>query len=214
MIGGALSGLFSVGGATFAVPAMTLGFGLTQAVAQGMALALVAPGTVVGVITYAGAGEPEKLRARVLSGAYRLVDRTGTPGYRVAHNAVEIWATGVMVPEAIRASEELLQDEIYASVVNCVSPDLVYRNWQSAVHRGLETARADRVTPPTAGPVVTVLDGHPSALAWVGSMLGTKAYPLGVTQFGESGTTADLYKSCKIDWESIYMACDMAVNAG
>ena len=53
MIGGALSGLFSVGGATFAVPAMTLGFGLSQVAAQGMALALVAPGTVVGVVIYA-----------------------------------------------------------------------------------------------------------------------------------------------------------------
>jgi len=59
-----------------------------------------------------------------------------------------------------------------------------------------------------------VLDGHPSALAWVGSMLGTKAYPLGVTRFGESGTPTDLYKSCKVDWESIYMACYAAVGAG
>jgi uncharacterized membrane protein YfcA len=55
MIGGALSGLFSIGDATFAVPAMTVGFGLTQAVAQGMAL--VAPGTVAGIVTYAGAGD-------------------------------------------------------------------------------------------------------------------------------------------------------------
>jgi len=51
-IGGTLSGFFSVGGATFAVPAMSAFFGLTQAAAQSMGLALIAPGTLVGLATY------------------------------------------------------------------------------------------------------------------------------------------------------------------
>ncbi|HTZ53786.1 MAG TPA: sulfite exporter TauE/SafE family protein [Candidatus Acidoferrum sp.] len=54
-IGGTLSGFFSVGGAVFAVPAMSSFFGLSQVAAQGMGLALVAPGTVVSIITYAAA---------------------------------------------------------------------------------------------------------------------------------------------------------------
>ena len=56
-IGGTISGFFSVGGATFAVPAMTTFFGFTQAAAQSMGLALVAPGTLVGLATYAWAGD-------------------------------------------------------------------------------------------------------------------------------------------------------------
>ncbi len=52
-IGGTLSGFFSVGGAVFAVPAMSALFGLSQVAAQGMGLALVAPGTIVSIITYA-----------------------------------------------------------------------------------------------------------------------------------------------------------------
>jgi uncharacterized protein len=52
-IGGTLSGFFSVGGAVFAVPAMSVLFGLSQVAAQGMGLALVAPGTVVSIATYA-----------------------------------------------------------------------------------------------------------------------------------------------------------------
>lgn len=56
-IGGTLSGLFSVGGATFAVPAMATFFGLSQAAAQSMGLALVAPGTLVGLATYGVAGD-------------------------------------------------------------------------------------------------------------------------------------------------------------
>jgi uncharacterized protein len=54
-IGGTLSGFFSVGGAVFAVPVTSMLFGLSQVAAQGMGLALVAPGTVVSVVTYAAA---------------------------------------------------------------------------------------------------------------------------------------------------------------
>jgi uncharacterized membrane protein YfcA len=56
-IGGTISGFFSVGGATFAVPAMSTFFGLSQAAAQSMGLALVAPGTVIGLATYGVAGD-------------------------------------------------------------------------------------------------------------------------------------------------------------
>lgn len=55
--GGTLSGFFSVGGATVAVPSMSTFFGMSQAAAQSMGLALVAPGTFVGLATYAAAGD-------------------------------------------------------------------------------------------------------------------------------------------------------------
>lgn len=56
-LGGILSGLFSVGGAVFAVPFLSLLFGYAQTEAQGLSLALVAPGTIVGIVTYALAGD-------------------------------------------------------------------------------------------------------------------------------------------------------------
>jgi uncharacterized protein len=56
-LGGILSGLFSVGGAVFAVPFLTLFFGFSQTASQGLSLALVAPGTIVGIIAYALAGD-------------------------------------------------------------------------------------------------------------------------------------------------------------
>jgi uncharacterized membrane protein YfcA len=55
--GGFLSGLFSVGGAIFAVPLMSILFGFSQAVSQGFGLALVAPGTLAGLWAYAAAGD-------------------------------------------------------------------------------------------------------------------------------------------------------------
>ncbi len=51
--GGLISGIFGVGGAVFAVPLFTMFFGLTQAAAQGLGLALVAPGTIVTITEYA-----------------------------------------------------------------------------------------------------------------------------------------------------------------
>ena len=57
LFGGILSGLFSVGGAVFAVPVLSLFFGYAQQEAQGLSLALVAPGTIVGIVTYALAGD-------------------------------------------------------------------------------------------------------------------------------------------------------------
>lgn len=55
--GGAVSGLFGVGGAFIAPPVLTAFFGVRQVEAQGLALALVCPGTVVALFTYAGAAQ-------------------------------------------------------------------------------------------------------------------------------------------------------------
>ncbi len=55
--GGGLSGLFGVGGAVFAVPILSVLYGISQATAQGFGLALVAPGTIVNLLTYGGAGD-------------------------------------------------------------------------------------------------------------------------------------------------------------
>src|SRR3989454_167367 len=50
----------------------------------------------------------ERLRRDVLSGAYTLLDRSHEAGYSPGRNVVDIWATGIMVPQAVRASNELL----------------------------------------------------------------------------------------------------------
>ncbi len=55
-IGGFGSGFFGVGGASFAIPALTLLFGLPQVRAQALGLALVFPAIVIAIPTYAHAG--------------------------------------------------------------------------------------------------------------------------------------------------------------
>src|SRR2546422_490336 len=46
-------------------------------------------------------------RASVLRGGYRLIDARREPGWDPEHNAVLLFATGAMVPEAIQASRRL-----------------------------------------------------------------------------------------------------------
>ncbi len=57
VIGGFFTGLFGIGGAAIAVPSLTLLFGVVQTTAQGLALFLILPANVVGLITYAHAGD-------------------------------------------------------------------------------------------------------------------------------------------------------------
>jgi pyruvate dehydrogenase E1 component len=58
---------------------------------------------------------------------------------------------------------------------------------------------------PTAE-LVTILDGHPLTLAWLGAVLGTRVTPLGVHKFGASGSLAEVYGMHHIDAASIINA--------
>jgi pyruvate dehydrogenase E1 component len=55
-------------------------------------------------------------------------------------------------------------------------------------------------------PVVSVLDGHSHALAFLGGALGVPQFALGVDTFGQSGTRRDLYRLYGIDTDAIVAA--------
>lgn len=54
---GFAGGVFGVGGSVLAVPIMTSVFGLRQTTAQGLALSMIVPGSVVALFTYAAHGQ-------------------------------------------------------------------------------------------------------------------------------------------------------------
>ena len=56
--------------------------------------------------------------------------------------------------------------------------------------------------------IVTVIDGHPAALGWLGSVRGHRVEALGVEQFGQTGTIADLYRHHGIDANAIIDAAE------
>ena len=62
--------------------------------------------------------------------------------------------------------------------------------------------------------IVTVTDGHPEALSWIGGVLGHRVKPLGVEHFGQSGSLPDLFAKYRIDSEAILDACAAALEMG
>ena len=54
--------------------------------------------------------------------------------------------------------------------------------------------------------LVTVIDGHPATLAWLGAVAGHRTRSLGVEHFGQTGTIADLYRHYGIDANAIIAA--------
>ena len=60
---------------------------------------------------------------------------------------------------------------------------------------------------------MTVLDGHPATLAWLGSVAGHRTRSLGVERFGQTGTVADLYRHFGIDAQGIVTAAQ-AISPG
>ena len=158
--------------------------------------------------------ERERLRQQALNGAYMLIDRSAHSDYQPGVNVVHIMASGAMLPEAVAASNALLEEGVITNVVNITGPGPLYRSYQQWVAdamsaRGVEERfMADTIPADSrSAPVVTVIDGHPHSLAWIGSALKTATLPLGVSEFGQSGTRAELYKEYKIDTDSIIAAC-------
>ena len=58
---------------------------------------------------------------------------------------------------------------------------------------------------PGAG-LVTLLDGAPAALSWLGGVRGQKVSPLGVDRFGQTGDLPDLYREYRLDCDAIIEA--------
>jgi pyruvate dehydrogenase E1 component len=54
--------------------------------------------------------------------------------------------------------------------------------------------------------IVTVLDGHPATLAWLGAVNGHRVRSLGVEHFGQTGAIPDLYRHYGIDADAIIAA--------
>jgi len=141
-------------------------------------------------------------RAGVLRGAYRLVDARGEPGWDPDTNAVSVFAAGVTVPEAVQAGRALRERGVLASIFAVTSPDRLYRDL-----RGPRPYLEELVGAEEEGvPVVSVLDGHSLALAFIGAALGVPQIALGVDDFGQSGARADLYRHYGIDAPAILSA--------
>jgi len=142
-------------------------------------------------------------QAGTVAGGYWLTP----PGPR-ARAAVA--AMGAVMPEALEAFAALREDDPDAGLLAVTSPDQLHRAWTAEGRRrwtGSGPTEAPvsallRQLPRDAG-LVTILDGSPSALSWLGAVHGHRVRALGTERFGQSGDLPDLQAVYRLDADAI-----------
>jgi pyruvate dehydrogenase E1 component len=129
--------------------------------------------------------------------------------------SVVIAYTGALAPQAIEAVGLMGEDRRDIGLLAITSADRLNAGWtaaQRARERGLAHARShiERLLgeAPSDASLITVVDGHPATLAWLGSVHGHRTRALGVEHFGQTGTIADLYRHYGIDAAGIMRAAE------
>jgi pyruvate dehydrogenase E1 component len=147
-----------------------------------------------------------ELRQAIVDGAYWL--RKPGPNCQVV-----VAYTGAVAPEAIQAVGLMAEDRRDVGLLAVTSADRLNAGWtaaQRARERGLVHARSHiekllAEIPAHCG-IVSVLDGHPATLAWLGAVHGHPVRPLGVEHFGQTGSIPELYRHYGIDANAIVAA--------
>jgi pyruvate dehydrogenase E1 component len=148
----------------------------------------------------------DDLAHEIVDGAYWL--RKPGPNAQVV-----VAYTGAIAPEAIAAVGLMAEDRRDVGLLAVTSADRLNAGWtaaQRARERGLVHARShvERLladVPPHCA-LVTVLDGHPATLAWLGAVQGNRTRSLGVEHFGQTGSLPELYRHYGIDTQAIIAA--------
>ncbi|WP_434445858.1 transketolase-like TK C-terminal-containing protein [Lentzea sp. E54] len=143
----------------------------------------------------------ERRRRQVVAGGYALRRAADEP-------AATIVTMGALVPEALQAADRADALGLSTDVLCLTSPDLLFRALQARRGRGdAPTWILDTLFPADrAAPLVTVLDGHPHTLAFLGGVTGRGSVHLGVSGFGQSGDLDSVYRAHGIDTDSIVSA--------
>ena len=150
------------------------------------------------------------LETAAIRGGYWLVPPAPDADLAIAY-------TGAVAPEAIEAHAQLLEDIPGAGLLAVTSADRLNAGW-TAAQRARQTGRRDArahveellgaLAPGAA--LVTVIDGHPATLAWLGAVRGHRQQTLGVEHFGQSGDLRDLYAGYRLDVAAILDAAAQA----
>jgi pyruvate dehydrogenase E1 component len=143
----------------------------------------------------AGDDASDERRELVLAGGYPLRRADGQP-------AVTLVGMGAVMPEVLAAADALGAD---TEVICVTSADLLHRALRARAGFGDHDSEILEVIFPAdrAAPIVTVLDGDPNALAFLGAVNAVPLTPLGVSRFGQSGDLEDVYRHHEIDAETV-----------
>ncbi|MEC8572412.1 MAG: transketolase [Pseudomonadota bacterium] len=148
----------------------------------------------------------DALAQDVIAGGYWLRPPTATSSVVLAY-------TGVVAPEVIRAAGLLSEDVRDVAVLAVTSADRLNAGWQAAERarqRGDYTALSHiehllANVSRDAG-LITVADGHPAGLGWLGGVQGHRTKSLGVEHFGQAASVEDTYHLHGLDANAIMHA--------
>ncbi len=150
--------------------------------------------------------------AAVIAGAHWAVPPEAGASFALAYQ-------GPVAPEAEAAFQELRDEVPGAGLLAITSPDRLHAGWLASLRAqrdgGNPTSHIEQILSPLAprATLVTILDGHPAAHAWLGSVRGQRVIPLGPDHFGQSGDLPDLYREYGMDTDAILDACAQALIA-
>jgi pyruvate dehydrogenase E1 component len=146
-----------------------------------------------------GKRHDDAFRQGAIDGAYWL----RKPG---PNCSVVVAYQGVVAPEAIAAAGIIGEHRRDVGVLAVTSSDRLNAGWtaaQRARARGNAKARSHIETLfadlPRDCLFVTVIDGPPATLAWLGAVSGHRTVSHGVEHFGQTGTIGDLYRHFGLD---------------
>ena len=129
--------------------------------------------------------------------------------------------TGAVAPEAIEAIGLIGESRRDVGLLAITSADRLHAGWTSARKsrrdgRGVtHLSHIEKLLAPLPRDcgIVTVIDGHPATLGWLGSVRGHRVEALGVEHFGQTGSIGDLYRHHGMDANAIIDAAE-SLTAG
>jgi pyruvate dehydrogenase E1 component len=149
----------------------------------------------------------EQTRQDVLAGGYWL-----EPPAKGSDLAIIF--TGVVAPEAVTAWKQVSEDNSGVGLLAVTSADRLNAGWNAAQRArqngdSQAVSHVEKLLAPLArqAGLVSVIDGHPATLAWLGSVRGQRMESLGVEHFGQSGDLQALYAKYRINSDAIVEAC-------
>ena len=143
----------------------------------------------------------ESLKTNILKGGYWLKKPGPNPQLVIVYQ-------GVIANEVIEAASILGERFKDIGVLSITSSDNLFHDWKnksSNLHTHKEQSHIevllDYISKDTK--LITVIDGHPMTLSWIGSVYGHKTITLGVDRFGQTGNIKELFSEFGIDSSSI-----------
>ena len=139
----------------------------------------------------------KSLKENIIKGGYWLKKPGANPHIIIVYQ-------GVIANEVVEAASMLGERFKDIGILSVTSSDNLFHEWKNTsssfssqkAHSHIETLLS---SVPKDTKLITVIDGHPMTLSWIGSVYGHKTITLGVDRFGQTGNVKELLTEFGID---------------